>query len=181
MNEGAARFLMSPIPEGACDHLLRLLLFVLLSLVWDLLCVVTADLDPNLLQTCSWTASRRPSRPTLTTCPPSASTNKRPYERSATTAIDTHTHTHTTTRTATAFRGALYLRPIVFGSGPALGVAPSPIFTFVIYASPVGNYFKGGIRGINLITSEDVHRCVCDRSFPPSHSPSSTTHPLRIE
>lgn len=55
-------------------------------------------------------------------------------------------------------KGALYLRPIVFGSGPALGVAPSPVFTFVIYASPVGNYFKGGIRGINLITSEDVHR-----------------------
>ncbi len=38
MNEGAARFLMSPIPEGACDHLLRLLLLVPLSLVWDLLC-----------------------------------------------------------------------------------------------------------------------------------------------
>ncbi len=46
-------------------------------------------------------------------------------------------------------------------------MAPSPVFTFVIYASPVGNYFKGGIRGINLITSEDVHRCVCDRSFLP--------------
>lgn len=55
-------------------------------------------------------------------------------------------------------RGALYLRPIIFGSGAALGVAPSPSYTFVIYASPVGNYFKGGLRGINLIASEDVHR-----------------------
>jgi len=55
-------------------------------------------------------------------------------------------------------KGALYLRPILFGSGAALGVAPSPAYTFVIYASPVGNYFKGGLRGIDLVASEDVHR-----------------------
>lgn len=38
--------------------------------------------------------------------------------------------------------GALYLRPIVFGSGAMLNVAASDEFTFCIWASPVGNYFK---------------------------------------
>jgi branched-chain amino acid aminotransferase len=38
-------------------------------------------------------------------------------------------------------KGALYLRPLLFGSGAALGVAPSPEATFAIYCSPVGNYF----------------------------------------
>lgn len=41
--------------------------------------------------------------------------------------------------------GTLYLRPLLFGSGSALGVAPSPVSTFCIYTSPVGNYFKGGV------------------------------------
>mmetsp|Transcript_24881 Transcript_24881/g.49768 ORF Transcript_24881/g.49768 Transcript_24881/m.49768 type:complete len:519 (+) Transcript_24881:101-1657(+) len=39
-------------------------------------------------------------------------------------------------------KGALYLRPLLFGSGAALGVGPSPEATFVVYASPVGTYFK---------------------------------------
>ena len=44
--------------------------------------------------------------------------------------------------------GALYLRPILFGSGKQLGVSPSPRSTFCIYCSPVGNYFKGGVGSI---------------------------------
>jgi len=39
--------------------------------------------------------------------------------------------------------GTLYMRPLLFGSGAALGVAPSPETTFCIFVSPVGNYFKG--------------------------------------
>ncbi|GMI21810.1 hypothetical protein TeGR_g11958, partial [Tetraparma gracilis] len=38
--------------------------------------------------------------------------------------------------------GALYLRPLVFGSGGKLGVAASSEFTFVVWCSPVGNYFR---------------------------------------
>jgi branched-chain amino acid aminotransferase len=40
-------------------------------------------------------------------------------------------------------RGTLYLRPLLFGSGAQLGVAPSPQTTFCVFASPVGNYFRG--------------------------------------
>ncbi len=39
-------------------------------------------------------------------------------------------------------RGALYLRPLLFGSEKSLGVKPSNEVIFCIYASPVGNYFK---------------------------------------
>jgi len=54
-------------------------------------------------------------------------------------------------------KGALYLRPMLFGSGAALGVAPSTEFTFLVYASPVGNYFKGGLKPIELLVT-DYHR-----------------------
>ncbi|KAJ0242305.1 hypothetical protein HA466_0207870 [Hirschfeldia incana] len=33
---------------------------------------------------------------------------------------------------------ALYLRPLLIGSGASLGVTPSPEYMFLIYASPVG-------------------------------------------
>lgn len=47
-------------------------------------------------------------------------------------------------------KGALYLRPLLFGSGAGLGVAPSNECSFCIYASPVGNYFKAGLKAIQL-------------------------------
>ncbi|NHZ87319.1 MAG: hypothetical protein GWP19_15855 [Planctomycetia bacterium] len=37
-------------------------------------------------------------------------------------------------------KGSLYLRPVIWGTGPILGVAPSPSYTFLIYVSPVGAY-----------------------------------------
>jgi len=39
--------------------------------------------------------------------------------------------------------GTLYVRPIIFGSGPILGLAPAPSYTLCVYVSPVGSYFKG--------------------------------------
>ena len=55
-------------------------------------------------------------------------------------------------------KGALYLRPLLFGSGPVLGVKPAPEYTFLIYVSPVGPYFKGAMSGIHLKVVEDYHR-----------------------
>ncbi|MBL7052265.1 MAG: branched-chain amino acid aminotransferase [Candidatus Marinimicrobia bacterium] len=55
-------------------------------------------------------------------------------------------------------KGALYIRPIVWGTGPVLGVAPAPEYTFMIYVSPVGSYFKGALSGINLKVMENYHR-----------------------
>ena len=55
-------------------------------------------------------------------------------------------------------QGSLYVRPIIFGSGAGLGVAPSTEYTLVVYVSPVGPYFKGGLSPIRLIVTNDYHR-----------------------
>ncbi|KAM0824932.1 hypothetical protein ACQ4PT_069897 [Festuca glaucescens] len=55
-------------------------------------------------------------------------------------------------------KGSLYIRPLLIGSGAILGVAPAPEFTFVIYVSPVGNYFKEGLAPIKLIIEDNFHR-----------------------
>ena len=55
-------------------------------------------------------------------------------------------------------RGELYIRPLIFGSGAILGVAPAPEYTFLVYAVPVGPYFKGGMNPIALKVSNEFHR-----------------------
>jgi branched-chain amino acid aminotransferase len=48
----------------------------------------------------------------------------------------------------------LYLRPFLFGSGPVIGVAPAPEYTFRMFCTPVGPYFKGGVKPLRLQVSE---------------------------
>ncbi|CAL0327121.1 unnamed protein product [Lupinus luteus] len=55
-------------------------------------------------------------------------------------------------------KGSLYLRPLLLGTGPVLGLAPAPEYTFLIYASPVRNYFKEGSAPLNLYVEEDYDR-----------------------
>ncbi|XP_068656526.1 branched-chain-amino-acid aminotransferase 2, chloroplastic-like [Aristolochia californica] len=57
-----------------------------------------------------------------------------------------------------AGKGALYLRPLLMGSGLVLGLAPAPEYLFLTYASPVGNYFKEGLSPINMYVEEEFHR-----------------------
>mmetsp|Transcript_129176 Transcript_129176/g.227453 ORF Transcript_129176/g.227453 Transcript_129176/m.227453 type:complete len:408 (+) Transcript_129176:80-1303(+) len=47
-------------------------------------------------------------------------------------------------------KGALYLRPLLFGSGADLGVKPSSEYTFVVYVAPVGKYFGPGSGGARM-------------------------------
>ncbi len=54
--------------------------------------------------------------------------------------------------------GSLYLRPFMFGSETFLGVRPSAEYMFIIIASSVGGYFKGGKPGITVWVSEDYTR-----------------------
>ncbi len=49
---------------------------------------------------------------------------------------------------------SLYLRPFLFGSSPVMGVKPATEFQFRIFASPVGPYFKGGVRPLKLRISD---------------------------
>ncbi len=55
-------------------------------------------------------------------------------------------------------KGSLYLRPVVWGTAPVLGVKPVDEYTFIVYASPVGPYFKGDIKPLNLHVTNDYHR-----------------------
>lgn len=55
-------------------------------------------------------------------------------------------------------KGSLYIRPCLFGSGGILGVAPAPEYTFLVYVSPVGPYFKTGFNPISLVVTQKFHR-----------------------
>jgi len=55
-------------------------------------------------------------------------------------------------------KGSLYIRPCLWGTGPILGVAPAPSYTFLVYASPVGPYFKAGFKPIKLEITNAYHR-----------------------
>ena len=49
--------------------------------------------------------------------------------------------------------GSLYIRPLLIGTGAMMGVQPSKEYTFVIFVSPVGAYFKAGLSPVNFVTT----------------------------
>jgi branched-chain amino acid aminotransferase len=53
---------------------------------------------------------------------------------------------------------SLYIRPLLYGSGAEVGVKPSSEYTFIIFVTPVGSYFKGGIIPINMMICRNVDR-----------------------
>jgi branched-chain amino acid aminotransferase len=52
----------------------------------------------------------------------------------------------------------LYIRPLLYGSGAEVGVKPSAEYTFIIFVTPVGPYFKGGVKPVNMLICRDVDR-----------------------
>lgn len=51
---------------------------------------------------------------------------------------------------------ALYIRPLVFGSSPQLGLSPPEEYTFVVYVLPVGVYH--GANAVDALILEDFDR-----------------------
>lgn len=49
---------------------------------------------------------------------------------------------------------SLYLRPYMFGSDAIIGVKPANEFQFRVFATPVGPYFKGGVKPLTLRISD---------------------------
>ena len=49
---------------------------------------------------------------------------------------------------------SLYLRPFMFGYDAVIGVKPAKEYQFRIFATPVGPYFKGGVKPLTLRISD---------------------------
>lgn len=48
----------------------------------------------------------------------------------------------------------LYVRPYMYGRGPVIGVKPSDEYEFRVFVTPVGPYFKGGVKPLTLCVSD---------------------------
>ena len=53
---------------------------------------------------------------------------------------------------------SLYIRPLLFGSGAEVGVRPASEYLFVVFVTPVGPYFKGGIKPVKIAIVRDSDR-----------------------
>lgn len=49
---------------------------------------------------------------------------------------------------------SLYIRPYMFGSNPVIGVKPADEYQFRVFTTPVGPYFKGGVRPLTIRVSD---------------------------
>ncbi len=54
--------------------------------------------------------------------------------------------------------GSLYLRPFMYASEVFLGVKPSAEYLYVLIASPVGSYFRSGVKPVTVWVSTDYTR-----------------------
>ena len=54
--------------------------------------------------------------------------------------------------------GSMYLRPLLIGTGPQIGVAPAKKYTFMIMVMPVGAYYKGGIKPVRAVIFDEWDR-----------------------
>ncbi len=48
----------------------------------------------------------------------------------------------------------LYIRPYMFGTNPVIGVKPADEYQFRVFTTPVGPYFKGGVRPLTIRVSD---------------------------
>lgn len=53
---------------------------------------------------------------------------------------------------------SLYIRPLLIGSGPQVGVKPADEYLFMVFVTPVGPYFKEGFNPVNVEIVRDYDR-----------------------
>lgn len=53
---------------------------------------------------------------------------------------------------------SLYIRPLLIGTGPQIGVKPAKEFLFVVFVMPVGPYFKEGFKPTDLAIYREYDR-----------------------
>lgn len=53
---------------------------------------------------------------------------------------------------------SLYLRPLLIGTEPAVGVKPSSTYSFIVLVTPVGPYYKDGFKPLETMVMEEYDR-----------------------
>lgn len=53
---------------------------------------------------------------------------------------------------------SLYIRPLLIGTGPEVGVRPAQEYTFLVFVMPVGPYFKAGFKPVDMMICRDHDR-----------------------
>ena len=53
---------------------------------------------------------------------------------------------------------ALYIRPLLIGTGPQIGVKPADEYLFMVMVMPVGPYFKEGFKPTDLVIYREYDR-----------------------
>jgi branched-chain amino acid aminotransferase len=53
---------------------------------------------------------------------------------------------------------SLYIRPVLFGTGPQIGVKPADEYMFIVFVMPVGPYFKGGFQTTPFVIMREFDR-----------------------
>lgn len=56
---------------------------------------------------------------------------------------------------------SLYIRPYLFGTNPVIGVKPADEYQFRVFTTPVGPYFKGGVKPLTLRVSDFDRAAPC--------------------
>ncbi|MCD6112143.1 MAG: branched-chain amino acid aminotransferase [Bacteroidales bacterium] len=53
---------------------------------------------------------------------------------------------------------SLYVRPLLIGTGPRVGVKPADEYLFLMFVGPVGPYFKEGFKPVQIQLARDADR-----------------------
>lgn len=53
---------------------------------------------------------------------------------------------------------SLYIRPLIIGTGAQVGVKPANEYTFIVFVTPVGPYFKGAEKRIKAVVYRNYDR-----------------------
>ncbi len=53
---------------------------------------------------------------------------------------------------------SLYIRPLLYGSGAEVGVKPGKEYTFVVFVTPVGPYFREGFNPVKILLEKTSDR-----------------------
>ncbi len=53
---------------------------------------------------------------------------------------------------------SLYIRPLLLGTGPEVGVRPAKEYLFIVFVMPVGPYFKEGFKPVDILITRQHDR-----------------------